>query len=538
MTSLTTTIAAVTVYPDRARVIRRGALALEPGLHRLEVSELPIQLNPDSLRTAARGTARARLLGAQVQRAYYSETPAEQVRQLEEQIEALQDDMRKLDIQAELVKQNRATLDKLASHTETYATAMAAGETTVEQQLALFDGLRARSEKLNNEMQALAVTRRTAERRLQKLTKELEQLRGSRPRERYTAAVEVEVLQAGELSVELTYVVTGAEWRPLYDLRLLEAGADDDKGGPMLEVSYLGQIAQTTGESWENVSLTLSTARPALTRTLPELDPWYIRPLPPPRMVAAKARAPGMMQSFAAAVPQPAPVPADEQMLSASLEEAEAEEVTAQVETSGAAVTYLIPGMVTVPPDGAPHKVLVARFPLPPRLDYVCAPKLAEAVYRRAKLINNSPYTLLKGDANLFIGEEFIGSTPLELTAPQAEVELFLGADDRIKVERELKRREVGKQFIGGKRHLAFGYEIRLENLLGSPARLTVHDQFPVARHEEIKVKLELAEPKPAEQSELNLLKWELTLEPKEKRTLRFDFSVENPQSMEVIGLP
>ena len=133
---------------------------------------------------------------------------------------------------------------------------------------------------------------------------------------------------------------------------------------------------------------------------------------------------------------------------------------------------------------------------------------------------------------------EFIGSTPLKLTAPQAEIELFLGVDDRIKVERELKRREVGKQFIGGKRHQSFGYEMRLENLLGTAIRLTVQDQIPVPRHEEIKVKLELIEPKPTQQSELNLLKWELAMEPKAKRVLRFDFSVDSPQEMEVVGLP
>jgi hypothetical protein len=33
-------------------------------------------------------------------------------------------------------------------------------------------------------------------------------------------------------------------------------------------------------------------------------------------------------------------------------------------------------------------------------------------------------------------------------------------------------------------------------------------------------------------------LKWELSLEPKENRTVRFDFSVDSPQGMEVLGLP
>jgi hypothetical protein len=77
-----------------------------------------------------------------------------------------------------------------------------------------------------------------------------------------------------------------------------------------------------------------------------------------------------------------------------------------------------------------------------------------------------------------------------------------------------------------------------LENLLPIKANLTLHDQIPVPRHEEIKVKLESADPRPSEQSELNLLKWEFFLEPKEKRTVRFDFSVEYPQTMDILGLP
>ena len=37
---------------------------------------------------------------------------------------------------------------------------------------------------------------------------------------------------------------------------------------------------------------------------------------------------------------------------------------------------------------------------------------------------------------------------------------------------------------------------------------------------------------------ELNLLDWELTLAPGEKRVVRFDFTVEHPREMSLIGLP
>jgi uncharacterized protein (TIGR02231 family) len=180
----------------------------------------------------------------------------------------------------------------------------------------------------------------------------------------------------------------------------------------------------------------------------------------------------------------------------------------------------------------------VADFTLPPDLDYVAAPSRVVAAYRRARVRNNSPYLLLPGAANLFAGEEFIGTTRLDLTPPQGEIELYLGVDDRIKLERELKRREVDKRFIGGKRRTLYGYEIVVENLLPVEARLTLHDQMPVARHEDIKVRLDSSDPRPTRQTELNLLDWELTLSPGEKRTVRFDFSVEHPQGMEVVGLP
>ena len=526
---MTTSLKAVTVYPDRARIVRQGSLHLDPGIHTLVIGELPVQLNPDSLRASAQGTARARLLGVQVQRSYYKETPAEQVRQLEQQVETLQDELKKLDARVELTRQNRQVVDKLAGHTELYATALAAGELSVDAQLALLDGLGARASQLDEMLHTLAVQRRGIERELQKLTKELEQQRSVRPRERYQANVEVEVLQPGDLTVELSYITSGAHWKPCYDLRLAEA-----EGQSTLELAYLAQVGQNTGESWDQVSLNLSTARPALARILPELDPWFIGPPPPPTPVRLAAMSAPAPQAKARAVHIRETVNA----MDAAPLQFQAEEVTASVDSSGAAVTYGIPVPVTIPPDGSLHKVTVARFPLTPRLDFVSAPRLVPAAYRRARIANDSPYTLLPGEANLFVGDEFIGATPLDLTAPQGEIELYLGSEDRLKVERELKRRDVDKRLIGGRRHLVIGYEIKLENLLPFAASLTLHDQFPVSRHEEIKVRLESAEPKPLEASEMNLLRWEFTLQPHEKRTIRFDFAVDSPQGMEIVGIP
>ncbi len=538
MTILETNLTAAVVYPDRAMVTRQGSVELATGSQRLEIQGLPLQMNPDSVRVAAHGAARVRLMGLQIQRVFYTETPAEQTGDLESQLEATQDEAQALDAQITLVMQNRQQIEALSGHTKIYAKALGSGKMELGAQLALLEGLREQAARLDAENQALLAGKRTIERRIEQLKKQLEQLRNLRPRERYTALVEVEAMQAGELTIELSYVVNGAGWQPLYDLRLSEEAEK-----PVLEVSYLAQVTQQSGEDWREVALTLSTARPALAATIPELEPWYIQPVvrPAPRF-ASQAALPAMadrMKMSAPAAPPPLEMGGETNFAEmAGATPLEAEEASARVDQSGAAVSYVVPGKVSIPADGAAHKALAARYNLSPELDYVSAPGVVQAVYRRARARNDSAYTLLAGKANLFAGGEFIGATGLELIAPQGEIELFLGVDDRLKIEREIKRREVDKTILGGKRRIRYGYEIRLENLLESRAKITVHDQIPVARHEEIKVRLETCEPKPTAQSELNLLNWELELAAKEKRTLRFDFSVEFPQAMEIRGLP
>jgi len=106
-----------------------------------------------------------------------------------------------------------------------------------------------------------------------------------------------------------------------------------------------------------------------------------------------------------------------------------------------------------------------------------------------------------------------------------------------VRVERELKQREVDKKQLGDRRRIRYGYEIKVTNLRSTPQSVTVFDQIPVPRHESIKVKLERAEPPATDQSELNVLEWKLSLQPGASQTVRFDFSVEYPREMEVVGL-
>ena len=79
---------------------------------------------------------------------------------------------------------------------------------------------------------------------------------------------------------------------------------------------------------------------------------------------------------------------------------------------------------------------------------------------------------------------------------------------------------------------------IRLHNLLAATAKITVLDQLPHARREEIKIKAIDAVPRPKEQTELGIMTWELSLEAGQKAEVRFGYNIEHPRELRVVGIP
>jgi len=116
-------------------------------------------------------------------------------------------------------------------------------------------------------------------------------------------------------------------------------------------------------------------------------------------------------------------------------------------------------------------------------------------------------------------------------------VQLLLGVEDQLTVERELVRREVDKARLRDRRQLVFGYELTARNLLSKEVEIEIQDHFPVSRHEDIKIKLMDISPEPEETSELNLLTWQVKIGTGEERKIRFEFQVEHPRTLSLSGI-
>ncbi|MCA9918421.1 MAG: mucoidy inhibitor MuiA family protein [Anaerolineales bacterium] len=517
----------VTVYPDRARVSGVGDCELVAGRHRLLVPGLPLTLDSNSVRVRGSGSAKVRLLGVEVTRQFFEEAPQEAVRELESQIEEVQESIRALEDQKAGWQAHGVYLDGIRQATAEFAKGLSRGKTTVAEQQQVITFLQEQDGAMRTAVRQLDSEQKSLMRRLQKLQQELKQIRSTKPPQQYQAQIEVEVLNDGRFQPEISYVVNQAGWQPLYDIRLVE-----ENGRTALEITYLAQIIQRTGQAWRQVNLAVSTARPALNQRLPEINPWFIRefqpPVPQPRqMVRAAPMAAKMEMMVADAAPAPEP----------EAEPFAAEAVTATVESEGTAVTFKAPGQIDIPNDGSPHKTTLQQIRLEPKLDYLTIPKYSDAAFRRATVVYGDAGPLLPGQASLFVGEEYIGQTQIKFTAQGDELELLLGVEDRITVERKLARRDVDKKLLRDQRQLRYGYTVAVKNLLGTSAQVVVKDHIPVSRHEQIKVKLDDVRPQPAEQTDLNLLEWQLNLPSGAEETVRYEYTVEHPRSLQVVGL-
>lgn len=509
-------IAAVTVYPDRARITRRGRITVPAGDQTVYVEPLPLALQEDSVRVAGRGPAT--VLGVDLATSHHPQAPDETVAELERQRREAEAEVVELidadDVQAQL----DVFLAQLARRGGgSFARTLASGEAGGE--LGEFtDSLVARLSAVRSKRRELATQRREAEERLAAADRRLAAIAQQRKPDRRSAAVALALESEAEVEIELSYVVPAASWTSAYDVRLT---------GDQLTLNWYGLITQHTGEDWPECDLTLSTARPTKTAQVPELDPWYLDRFHPPVPVAPagvqRGRQDGMEAYAGAVQPQSAAAPAFA-------------DLAATVEQGVTAATYTPPRPVAVPADGASHRATIASIDLDAELDYVTAPVQSADVHLRATVVNSSTHTLPAGKAAVFHEADFVGSAALPLWAPGEDVELALGLDDRIRVERKLVRRTATKATLGSTRRREVEYETRIENHTPRPARITVLDQLPVPRDHEITVKPITTAPEPTKTTDLGVLTWTLDLPPGKETTLKLAFRVDTAKSVNLTG--
>lgn len=516
-------ITAVTVYPQGAEVQREVRFTAASGAHELLITDLPqatpqemIRLVPeDDLQLGAYALRTDRLpprddLTSPALAAAKAEVEAWEVKEREAlaTIETIEIKVQAAEAQAGFLAGVKAEGEGLTPEAVKALAGMIGTEVLAAKQAAM----------------AARADLPAAQKALEEVQKELAKAREAEAAvltgaENYAAlSVAVTAAMDGEQSLTLSHFVYEAGWMPVYDINLTrdENAALDLKRGVL--------VSQYSGEDWQGVNLTLSTAQPSAQAEPSRLWPDQRRIVDPAKEAEEYARQADMAGGMAEPVMEPAIVEA-------------ATGMSALAGYQGDTVVYRYPVPVDVADGVESLRLALDEKTYPATAFAQAVPRSDQTAFLMAKFTNDSGEILLPGAAFLMREGVLVGGTALEILAPGAEATLAFGAIEGLRLKRDMPERAEGDRgLLSGSTQLEEKAVLEVENLTNEAWAVRLLDQVPYSEQEDLEISFE-ASPAPSEtdvEGQRGITAWEFDLPAGETREVNLTYSLRWPAGMEL----
>jgi uncharacterized protein (TIGR02231 family) len=519
----TSEVDAVTVYPDGASVTRAITADIAAGDNTLVIKDFPLTLDPASLRVE--GEADAKLTIGAIDTRPPRAAPPVNLPELDKRIEALKDERGNLQGAIAAASARRKFAERFA---ETAPAGI--GDKGEARPLAEW---REAFAAVADEVASADAAIRDAERKQRDIDREILRLQSDRaikPPNRLEVRIDLAAAAATKATLRVNYAVRAARWTPLYDARL-DTGTKDRK--PALELVRRAEITQTTGEDWSDVALSVSTLRSARGGKAPELNSLVVQYPQSPRPLADAAPEATKLRSMQAASVSPPSQPLLQR----------AEEQQAAADVGGFQVVFRIPGRVSIGASEGARNLRIATAIIAPDLAVRSVPVLDPTAFLEASFKQAEDAPLLPGRISIYRDGVFAGRGQMAAAAKDETVRLGFGADDKIKIERSVVKRNEGSAGLivttSKTDERAFKTIIRNGHDFSIP--IAIEDQLPVSENEDIQVEM-LSSTSPPTATNLHdkrgVLEWAFQAKPGEVKEIGFAWRVRWPKDKGVVMTP
>lgn len=526
----TSAIDTVTVYPDGATVTRVIAIDLASGDSTLVAKDFPLALDPSSLRVE--GEAGAKLTIGTIDARPPRAAPPVNLPELDKRIEALKDERADLQGAIDAAAARRKFAQRFAD-----ASPAGLGEKGEARPITEW---RAAFTAVAEEVAAAETAIRDAARKQREIDRHIAQFeadRSAKPPSKLEVRIDVASAAATKATLRVTYAVRNARWLPLYDARL-DTGARDRK--PQLELVRRAEVTQSTGEDWSNVTLGVSTVRIARGGSAPELGSLVAQypQVPKPRALGSVADT---------SMPAPAQMQRKMQSLAVPTEQADmparADEQQAVAEIGDFQATFRIPGRVSLGAAEGAKSLRIASMNVPADLAVRAAPVLDPTAFLEASFKQTDDTTLLPGKVAIYRDGVFVGRGKLSASAKDDIVRLGFGADDKVKIERAVLKRNEGSAglLLTTSKTDERAFKTTVRNGHDFPIHVAIEDQLPVSENEEIVVEMLPATTPPTAKDirdKRGVLEWSFDAKPGEVKDISFAWRVRWPKDKSMVIVP
>lgn len=522
--NLTSAVSHVTAYPQGATVTRTIGVNVPVGSHRLLITDVPQGFDPASLRITGGDGLVIGATGFRDDRLPPDEREIAARAVIEDKIDAQRDLIRarfdtksgvRLEIEAAKARIEflEALSDRDTEETPSVEELMLMVSLIGDQTLkALQDSNAARlkMEKIDREIEDMQDDLKTLQEELAAVALPLT--------DRVIVSLDVTAADAVDGTLQISYVTNAAGWTPVYDVRL-------DQADENITIDRQAVLYQHTGESWEDVAMIVSTARPNLQLTPGEL--WgqlaYLYENAPLGAVQRE-------RSVSAAA-MPAPMMMADDMV------AEAEFMPVTLDFQGLTAVYHLPDPVRLDGDGSEALFTIDSNDFDVEMSARAVPLLDSNAYLYASITNDSPAPYLPGRASFYRDGAFIGTTGFEMLASGISADLAFGAIDGITTERITLFRETGEAgILTTSNDKKEEYALTVKNLSGRDWDVVLYDRAPYSEEEDLEISV-TSRPQPTIRDvdgKRGVYAWEFALESGAEVSVNFAYTLGWPKNMEL----
>ncbi|MEO0620503.1 MAG: mucoidy inhibitor MuiA family protein, partial [Pseudomonadota bacterium] len=424
-------VVAATVYTRAAEVVREAKVSIPAGSHAVVLGGLPANLLADTIRVEGETDGTLIVGAVDTKRLFVPEASSKTLerQRIERLIEVLEDRSTAARDTIAAAQARKSLATNLATLPSQAPGDAASGPRRSPQDWQALGGLIvAEFNVADAAIREANVSLRTMRKKIEDLRRQLASIA---PQRISRTQVKINVEAATDLTGTLTirYQVADAGWSPVYEARL---DAGNAQNGPKLSLVRRASVYQSTGETWENIPLVLSTTRPGRSTAMPRVD--TLRAEFRPKL--SKTRRSGGIMSLetaqdAVVQPEPAAAPSAKPR-SAGLRKAVTRRQAAVVD--GAFQTnYVLGGRHTVASDDGAKAVDIDTLTFQPKLRVRIAPRKRTAAFLHADITLGETQRLLPGAVSLFRDGIFVGRVQLPVLVSGETHELGFGEDDRVR---------------------------------------------------------------------------------------------------------
>ena len=220
-----------------------------------------------------------------------------------------------------------------------------------------------------------------------------------------------------------------------------------------------------------------------------------------------------------------------------------AAEQQASADVSGFQVVFKIPGRVSLGASEGAKSLRIASSMIAPDLTIRAAPVVDPTAFLEASFKQTEDAPLLPGRVAIYRDGVFVGRGQMSAAAKDETVRLGFGADEKIKIERAVLKRNEGSAglIVTTSKTDERAFKTTVRNGHDFPIRIAIEDQLPVSENEDIVVEMLPSTTAPSAtnlRDKRGVQEWAFEAKAGEVKDINFAWRIRWPKDKSVVMTP